>query len=115
MVFDRARPFSLFSFLIFCIRRLTTELRLKIAGDRFPRLKKAIVAVTIAEWQKNFDLLVRNEEDRRWVANYPKVLAHPGRGRLLFPVRDGRSRREYLVVNLGSDRNIAFLASVRHT
>jgi hypothetical protein len=94
LVFDRTRPFSLFSFLIFCIRRLTTELRLKIACDRFPQLKKAIVAVTIAQEQKKFDLPIRNEEDHRWVANYPKVLA-----------RDGRSRREYLTVNPRSDRN----------
>ena len=87
------------------IRRFSTELCLKITGDRFPRSKKAIVAVTIAQGQKKFDLPVRNEEDHRWVANHQKVLAHLGRGRLLFLVRDGRSRREYLVVNLGSGRN----------
>jgi hypothetical protein len=96
---------DLFLFSYFFIRRFSTELRLKITGDRFPRSKKAIVATTIAQGQKKFDLPVRNEEDHRWVANYPKVLAHPGRGRLLFPVRDGRSRREYLTVNPRSDRN----------
>jgi hypothetical protein len=97
--------FSFFSFPIFCIRCLPTELCLKITGDRFPQLKKAIVAVTIAQEQKKFDLPIRNEEDRRWVANYPKFLAHLGRGHLPFPVRDGRSKREYLAVNLGLDRN----------
>lgn len=61
--------------------------------------------MTIAEGQKKFDLPVRNEEDHRWVANYPKVLAHLGRGHLPFPVRDDRSRREYLVVNPPSGRN----------
>jgi hypothetical protein len=103
--FDRTRPFFFLFFSYFFIRRFSTELRLKITGDRFLSTKKAIVAVTIAQGQKKFDLLVRNEEDRRWVANYPKFLAHPGPGRLLFAVRDGRSKREYLVVNPGSDRN----------
>ncbi|MCU7245266.1 MAG: hypothetical protein NT917_19580 [Microcystis aeruginosa WS75] len=45
---------DLFLFSYFFIRRFSTELRLKITGDRFPRSKKAIVAgLTIAELGKN--------------------------------------------------------------
>jgi hypothetical protein len=102
--FDRTRPFF-FLFFSYFLYSLSPDRVFSVSGDRFLSTKKAIVAVTIAQGQKKFDLPIRNEEDRRWVANYLKFLAHPGRGRLLFPVRDGRSKREYLAVNLGLDRN----------
>jgi hypothetical protein len=104
LVFDRTRPFF-FLFFSYFLYSLSPDRVFSVSGDCFPQLKKAIVAVTIAQEQKKFDLPIRNEEDHRWVANYPKFLAHLGRGHLPFPVRDGRSKREYLAVNLGLDRN----------